>query len=263
MECVQSGALLKGRDQALIEMELTDDGFFSGTCKQGHKIVAVLQNPKYELLFDLGGLALLDGYTREAVSSFAVALERFYEFCIKLFFIDLKIDQSTYKEYWKNVSNQTERQFGCFNTAYLTLFKKNPVLLSNSDVEFRNRVTHKGYIPSVKEVFEYGNTVGASIQIITKEFIAYSKDVFMHEVFSRFQSMMESKKTDGVPISTMNIPTMLNTTHEDFVKETEFSLEKKIESMKTYRTYVYSDFRKKHIDEYNYGLLKSMFGNSL
>jgi hypothetical protein len=53
-------------------------------CKQGHITVVTLPIPAFELLFDLGCSALLDGYSREAVTSFAVSLERFEEFTCRL-----------------------------------------------------------------------------------------------------------------------------------------------------------------------------------
>jgi hypothetical protein len=263
MECIQSGLILTDKNRGQVEAELTDDGFCNATCPNGHKIVAVIQNPKYELLFDLGGLALIDGYTREAVSSFAVALERFYEFFVRLWFIDKKCEDDIYSEYWKKVANYTERQLGCFLTAYIAIYGKVPNVLSDNDTGFRNKVIHKGYIPTEKEVFEFGNKVGTIIQQISKEFIEHNKEAFMFEVFSRFKNLTDSKKPEGISISTMNVPTMLSTTNADFVHESEFSLEKKIESLKVYRTYVYSDFRKKNIDEYNYGILKGIYGNIL
>jgi hypothetical protein len=50
---------------------LTDAGWFRIACPQGHVSNIILQVPKYELLFDLGTMALLDGYTRESVTSMA------------------------------------------------------------------------------------------------------------------------------------------------------------------------------------------------
>lgn len=61
-------------------VEQQDDGLYRVTCLQGHETVVGLQNFKFELLLDSGGMALLDGYKYEAVSSIAASFERFLEF---------------------------------------------------------------------------------------------------------------------------------------------------------------------------------------
>jgi hypothetical protein len=55
-------------------VDLSDDGAYFGECKFGHKIASVMQMPKYEVLYESGAVALLNGFHREAVSSFATAL---------------------------------------------------------------------------------------------------------------------------------------------------------------------------------------------
>ena len=59
---------------------LADDGRYEVRCQAGHLNTVFLDNVKFELLFEMGLNALIDGYPREAVSSFASSLERFYEF---------------------------------------------------------------------------------------------------------------------------------------------------------------------------------------
>ena len=54
--------------------ELLDGLAFRATCPHGHKTAIVLKAQKFEVLFDMGVSALLDGYCREAVTSFAAAL---------------------------------------------------------------------------------------------------------------------------------------------------------------------------------------------
>lgn len=50
--------------------------------KNGHVVAFTLDTLRFELLFESGIVALLAGFRREAVSSIAAALERFYEFSI-------------------------------------------------------------------------------------------------------------------------------------------------------------------------------------
>jgi hypothetical protein len=257
--CHMAGKLMDGIDKSLVEAELTDDGFFKTTCKNGHEIVAIMQNPKFELLFDLAGLALLDGYTREAISSFAVSLERFYEFFIKVAFIHNKIQQDIFVKYWSIVSKQSERQLGCFISTYMQLFNEVPALQTNNQVELRNNVVHKGYIASEQEALEYGNSIGKQIRDISKRLQDFDNEAYMSEIYYRYKQTTEKNKASNIQISTMYVPTMLSTTRIIPGFE-EFELKTKLEELKSYRTYVYSDFRKKQLDDYNYGILKQIYG---
>ncbi len=61
-------------------VELLDGNNYTFTCENGHKQTVLLQQQKFEMLFEVGANAILDGYYREAVSSFASSLERAYQF---------------------------------------------------------------------------------------------------------------------------------------------------------------------------------------
>jgi hypothetical protein len=61
-------------------VELTEERVVAFTCDAGRENVFTLQKQKFEILFEMGAMALLDGYYREAGASVAVALERFFEF---------------------------------------------------------------------------------------------------------------------------------------------------------------------------------------
>lgn len=110
-------------------VELRDDGRYEFTCENGHTTVTVLQEQKFEVLFDLGTYAILDGYYREAVASFTSSLERFYEFFIKAALFEDELDEATVAETWKQVSSQSERQLGAFIFVYLKSFSEQPLLL--------------------------------------------------------------------------------------------------------------------------------------
>jgi hypothetical protein len=145
--------------EEMVAAELQDGGWFQITCSRNHTTNICLQSPKYEILFDLGALALLDGYTREAVTAFATAVERFYEYCIRVFLAARKVDDETFFGTWKLVSNQSERQLGAFYFLYLQQFQATPPIIPSKWVEFRNKAVHKGFIPSTKESEEYGAVV--------------------------------------------------------------------------------------------------------
>lgn len=139
---------------------IVDDGRYEVRCEAGHKGTVFLDNLKFELLFDMGLNALIDGYPREAVSSFASALERFYEFYWRVVMKHLSVPSDEMAEAWKPVANQSERQLGMYITAHLLLTRRKPILLNpNTDVRLRNNVIHKGYVPTHKEAVSFGDSV--------------------------------------------------------------------------------------------------------
>ncbi len=142
-----------------VTLEFKDGGRYEVCCSRGHKSVTILQQQKFEVLFDIGANAIIDGYYREAISSFTSSLERFYEFCIKVFCAKRKLKSSVFLNTWKQVSNQSERQLGAFLFLWANEFGETPELLSSKDAGFRNGVIHKGRIPAKDEALKYGNTI--------------------------------------------------------------------------------------------------------
>ncbi len=146
-------------NESLTAVELEENGLYRMTCARGHKNVMSLQQMKFEVLFEVGVHAIIDGYYIEAVSAFTSAFERFLEFYVELQCFRQGISESTYVAAWKQVSNQSERQLGAFIFTYLAETHESPVLLTNAAIKFRNGVIHKGIFPTRKEAFEYGEQV--------------------------------------------------------------------------------------------------------
>lgn len=143
--------------------EINSEGFYELECPNGHKSITWVQNEQFEILFDSAVLALLDGYYREAVSSFASSLERFYEFSIRVMQNNIEeYDQEYNEEFdklWKSMSKQSERQLGAYYMAYFNEFKKNPPAIQGNWIEFRNKVIHKGEFPSLSKSLLYGEYI--------------------------------------------------------------------------------------------------------
>jgi hypothetical protein len=114
-----------------------ESGLYRMKCDRGHETVTCLQQMKFEVLMDLAAYAITDGYYREAVSSFAAALERFQEFYIRVQCDRQKIAAAGVEAAWKHVSAQSERQLGAFAFAYLGANGTPPPMLSPKDVKFR------------------------------------------------------------------------------------------------------------------------------
>jgi len=123
-------------------VDLTDDWIITATCSMGHKLAFALQQQKFEVLLEMGAMALLDGYYREAVATFAAAQERFLEFFIRAVCYAREVSGSAFDGAWKAVSSQSERQLGAFIFLYLLLEGAPPPLKDTT--KFRNDVIHKG-----------------------------------------------------------------------------------------------------------------------
>lgn len=190
-------------------VEFKDDGRYQIICPKGHSSITLLQQQKFEILFDIGAYAIVDGYYREAVSSFTSALERFYEFFIKVVCISKNIDWSKMQEAWKEVSNQSERQLGAFIFLHLQETGGKPTLLSNNKIKFRNDVIHKGKIPNKEEATEYGQEVLGVVRPLLKMLKKDYSDAVGAATFQHLSSTRGSSD-NAVAVSTMCISTILS-----------------------------------------------------
>ncbi len=141
----------------------TEDGIAQFTCERGHKTWTMIKQAKFEILYDLGAMALAEGFTREAVSSFSTALERYYEFAIELISISKGLDYEMHSDLWKGIP-YSEQQLGAYIYAFYSELRVKPPLLSSNQKEFRNDVVHKGLIPTEEKSLNFGQGVLEIIQ---------------------------------------------------------------------------------------------------
>jgi hypothetical protein len=160
MECLKD---LGRADEWLARVEFRDDGRYEVLCPRGHRSVTILQQAKYEVLFEIGVNAILDGYYREAVASFAAAVERFYEFAAAALLEEANIQRDHVLASWRLISTSSERQLGAFIFLWLSRFNETPNVLRDQVVGFRNNVVHKGKIPSKEEAISFGDAVLAVV----------------------------------------------------------------------------------------------------
>lgn len=109
---VSSGKGGDGPDAvSLHEMNAADvhSGKLTLRCNHGHTTEVDLPIPEFELLFDVGCSALLDGYPREAVATFATSLERFEEFACRFIFARRNLSFEGVDHWWKEVASSSER----------------------------------------------------------------------------------------------------------------------------------------------------------
>jgi hypothetical protein len=106
--------------------ELNDSGIYQVRCPKGHEGYVLLQQQKFELLFDIGACTVLDGYYREAVSSFTSSLERFYEFFVRVVLLQNGTPHGEIGAMWKHLAKQSERQLGAYIVLYTRECGTNP-----------------------------------------------------------------------------------------------------------------------------------------
>lgn len=171
--------------------EIEDDGVYRAECRHGHKILSVLQNLKYEILFESGATAMLVGFRREAVASFYVALERFLEFGIRVLLRYQSVPDVDVNKAWSGMANQSQRQLGAFLLAYLMVFKE-PFQRIEDLAELRNKIVHQGYIPTRDEAKGFGRRVFDIIESTQLRLQKGLPEAF--EMVSRTRSMEGHRK---------------------------------------------------------------------
>lgn len=180
-----------------------DDGKYRIQCAAGHTSEITVDNIKFELLFELGLNALVDGYPREAVSSFTSALERFYEFYWHVVAELYAIPREQAAAAWKVAVKQSERQLGMYITASLLLTKQCPALLDPArDVRFRNNVTHAGYIPDRQEAINFGDVVLRQINEPLASLRVLAPDALI-VTYERSSPAQRDKQSQGTEPSTI------------------------------------------------------------
>src|SRR5271169_2454402 len=116
--CPECAAASGGFGTFFVET-IRDDGLYTGKCPQGHDLLIATQTLRHEMLFEIALNAIVDGYHREAVSSFAASVERFFEFAIRVMASSQKVATGVYADAWKVLSKQSERQLGAYILLYV------------------------------------------------------------------------------------------------------------------------------------------------
>lgn len=231
-------------------VELNDNGFYEVTCDKGHTFVAVLQQMKFEILFDFGVMAIIDGYSREAVSNFASSLERFFEFSIEVFIYENGVKQKDFAKVWNYCKNHSERQLGAFYFLFLSTLKVEPKPMKRKWVEFRNKVVHQGYIANSKEALEYGNYVFKYINETLDLLQDNCKEAIDKVIIENLATLNKEMKVKGLPVTTMCLPTIISLSAQERSRDFKQS----VEDMKKNRLFQYTNNDTqstfiKHIDE--------------
>jgi hypothetical protein len=231
-DCLQTQ---EGDPKIVAVLEVRDDNCYELVCPCGHQSFKVVQEQKFEILFDIGAYALADGYHREAVSSFTASLERFYEFFIRAAMIERGIPAEQTGRAWKSVSRQSERQLGAFIFLYLSEFKCAPTLMSNNDISFRNNVIHIGSIPTREEALQYGQHV----LDIVRPTLRKARDKFPHGIERLILDHIAAGHQQverGIVTAFLSVPTIIRLAlHPDDLHHTK-PLAECIKTLRIWRT---------------------------
>ncbi|MCU7712486.1 hypothetical protein OK414_14800 [Priestia sp. JV24] len=221
------------------KVEIVDDGTYHLTCENGHTSVVFMQEQQFEILFEMGMLTLLDGYTREAVSSLAASIERFHEFCIRMILAKNKIDANQVEQGWNLLSKQSERQLGAFYLLYLNEFKVSPPAIKNSWIKFRNDVIHKGHFAKEEKVIEYAKYLFEYMIGIIKTFREECWEGYGTVVTRNQENYYSKNSFEAGKISIMSSSTIFDLTNSEFSLETG-TFENTLANLKAKINQVYS-----------------------
>lgn len=158
-------------------LPVSESSLYSFRCHRGHDVTLGLVAVRFEVLFEIGMQALVDGYYREAVMTFSTALERFYEFYVRLIWEARGIEPAIRKELWNHVAKQSERQIGLFAATFLLETGCMPPLLPQTPmISLRNDLVHKGKIADQANAIAFGQAVADLVHPALHQAVDRHKD---------------------------------------------------------------------------------------
>lgn len=193
----------------MTSVDLGNGEAYVHTCPAGHVHHTVLQQMQFELLFEAGFHAVVDGYCREAVGTFAATLERFQEFALRVCCAKVGMATGALEGAWEDVRNASERQYGAFVFLYSVAIGKMPATLSRKQREFRNNVVHKGIFCNEVDALAFGEQVRTLVvNAITELRKVCAKE--LDAMVTQAMSAALATVPKGGSVSTMGIPTILS-----------------------------------------------------
>jgi hypothetical protein len=193
-----------------------DDCIYELECPQGHRTKTVLKNPRHEVLYLIGANAVLDGYFRDGIASFASSLERYFEFALRVILREKQVDSAALGATWKMMAKQSERQLGAFIAIWLmetgTAYTSLPQNQIDTRARLRNDVIHQGKIPTSDECLGYGQYVLDIISPIEQELRTRYANAHKDECFALARNEIA---TSFSPITVLSEFSVLSTAVND------------------------------------------------
>jgi hypothetical protein len=194
--------------------QLRNDFSFETQCAMGHHVRGVVDNPRFEVLFDAGVLALDEGYLRESILDFVGALEDFFVFYVEVALRGQGVAPERI-DALRKPNKLSERQLGAMNALYC-LNGSGPFDYDDGKMrKFRNDVIHSGKIPDDDEALKYGEYVFNTIERLQMELrVRPGIDVvsfqMQHRSWSSFEAMSKLQRPDRGFTTKSTIGTMLD-----------------------------------------------------
>jgi len=152
--------------------EFRDEGFIDVECPNGHRNRMAFQDHRYEFLFDLALVALLDGHQREAFATFMTVMERFIEFYLRVVAHERKVPTEAIDKVLRSDVSRSERETGAFAFTYLVengRRSERHAKYAAKWSELRNGVVHRGTIPTREDAVAFGTDTFDLIVELAKE----------------------------------------------------------------------------------------------
>ena len=225
-------------------VEPVDEDLYEVICDKLHKTRVILEEQQFEVLFDSGAMALVDGYYRDSVVTFSSALEKFYSFFLELILAHHKIKYSEYKNIWNMVESSSERLAGAFYFTYLLEFKKEPVRISPEFISFRNEVVNEKYNPKYEEAFEYGEYL-FKYMMSYLDFLSLNYSESLKEfIVNRMIRLNEKGKKLKKEIVVLPVPTIIHPPKDDKTFSYK-SFKEALKEFKKHKTWMYDEEEKR------------------
>ena len=203
-------------------------------CDKGHINLFQMQAFPFELLFESGLCAIKEGFYMESILSLTASLENFYEFFINISLRINLLPNEVVNSVLKSMALQSERRLGAFICLYSFIYKRYPsCILNRKNVEFRNDVVHKGYLPNESEALNYAKEVYNAIRNEYCDLLNRYKDIISQYLI---ECMKEKIKDEESPVGTFLFPLSFSHLHVDEMQTRDFN--ECYERVKEYYNYI-------------------------
>ncbi|MBD8641119.1 hypothetical protein [Sphingomonas sp. CFBP 13733] len=196
-------------------VEIPENGVLWTTCSLGHHTATVLQNERFEILSEMALSAIVHEHYRDAVASFASALERLWEYGVGAICRRQGIPADVFEAMWKPLKNSSERQVGAYLVAYAVQTNSVAPMLPNAAISFRNNVIHKGYLPNREETIKFCQSVADCAHPLL---LLLGSDEFQETVRDLTTELIQARRdaiqSASAPIGTTNLGLLFKPTKE-------------------------------------------------
>lgn len=173
----------------------------------------------FDVLYFSAMYSYIKGCYSESVMSFAASLERTYEHFIKVTLLKDGVSLEVIDEFWKEITIQSERQYGAFCLQYSKVTGE-AWRINRNKVTFRNKIIHNGYIATSQEVQDYANYTTSCqykiLKILKTDFKEECQILYFHEKeLTKPKTKKIMDENPGIKYSATSMPSLLKWNHAE------------------------------------------------